>query len=171
MRKLVVVLTATGTILLASSVAWKADAQTATGTVVEMVLKPCDPGVPRNQCGVSIHVVQGSATFEGTNIQQGEMLSVNGNGELTQSNQGDSILNFASAGETTGSVGFGGGGGGTTGSLGAYGGTNNGPTTTAATGFASSGTSLGSLTGSVGVSSGGVTTGITSSVSCTKAPC
>ena len=55
MRKLVVVLTATGTILLASSVAWKADAQTAPGgTIVEMVLKPCDPGVPRNQCGVSI---------------------------------------------------------------------------------------------------------------------
>ena len=85
MRKLVVVLTATATIVLASSVAWKADAQTATGTVVEMVLKPCDPGVPRNQCGVSIHVVKGSATFDGTNIQQGEVLNVNGNGELTQS--------------------------------------------------------------------------------------
>ena len=34
-----------------------------TGTIVEMVLKPCDPGVPRNQCGVSMKVVQGSATL------------------------------------------------------------------------------------------------------------
>ena len=102
MRKLAVVLTATGTILLASSVAWKAEAQTATGTIVEMVLKPCKPGVPRNQCGVSIRVVKGSATFDGTNIQQGEVLNVNGNGVLTQSTSDDSILNFASAGETTG---------------------------------------------------------------------
>lgn len=164
MRKLVVVLTATGTILLASSVAWKADAQTATGTVVEMVLKPCDPGVPRNQCGVSIHVVQGSATFDGTNIQQGEVLSVNGNGELTQSTQNDSILNFASAGETTGSVGFGGGGGGTTGSLGAYGGTNTGSTTTAAT-YAGSTGGLGSLTGGSVGGGTGITTTTTNSVS------
>ena len=161
MRKLAVVLTATGTILLASSVAWKADAQTATGTIVEMVLKPCDPGVPRNQCGVSIHVVKGSATFDGTDIQQGQVLNVNGNGELTQSTQDNSILNFASAGETTGSVGFGGGGGGTTGSLGAYGGTNSGSTTTASTGFSSTGTNLGSLTGSVGVGIGGFTSSTT----------
>jgi hypothetical protein len=156
MRKLVVVLTATGAILLASSVAWKADAQTATGTVVEMVLKPCDPGVPRNQCGVSIHVVKGSASFTNANgetsLQQGEVMNVNGNGELTQSNQADSILNFASAGETTGSVGFG-GGGGNTGSPGALGGTNNGSQAGTPT-FASTGPGFtGSSGGGVGSAS------------------
>jgi len=162
-RKLVVMLTATAAILLASSVAWKADAQTAPGTIVEVVLKPCDPGVPRNQCGISIHVVQGSATFNGQAIQTGQVLSVNGNGELTQSNQDNSILNFASAGETTGSVGFGGGGGGTTGSLGAYGGTNSGPTTTAATTAVGSTGGVGSLSGSTGVSSPGIATSVSGS--------
>ena len=158
-RKLVVMLTATAAILLASSVTWKADAQTAPGTIVEVVLKPCDPGVPRNQCGISIHVVQGSATFNGQAIQTGQVLSVNGNGVMTQSNQANSILNFASA-STTGSIGtgFGGGGGGTTGSLGAYGGTNSGPTTTAATTAVGSTGGVGSLTGSTGVSSPGIAT-------------
>ena len=153
-RKLVVMLTATAAILLASSVAWKADAQTAPGTIVEVVLKPCDPGVPRNQCGISIHVVQGSATFNGQAIQTGQVLSVNGNGVMTQSNQANSILNFASAGNTTGSIGLGGGGSGTTGSLGANGGTNSGSTPTGGTNAASTGTGTG-LTGGYGGSSGG----------------
>ena len=172
MRKLVVVLTATGAILLASSVAWKADAQTApgTGTIFEVVLKPCDPGVPRNQCGISLKLVHGHGTFTTTTgeaidmSQEGQVVNVNGNSVVTQSNQANSILNFASAGQTTGSIGtgIGGGGGGTTGSLGAYGGTNNGPTgPTRTANVVPTGLGLGSLTGSVGVSSPGITTSVT----------
>jgi len=170
MRKLVVVLTATAAILLASSVAWKADAQTAagTGTIVELVLKPCLPGMPRNQCGVSVHVVQGNGvTFPPTNgqainVQAGQAVGISGNGTVTQSAQATTILNFSASGTiTTGSTGTGlggggggGGGGGTTGSI-PSGGTNSGsagPTGTtnaAATGQGG----LGSLTSSAGVSS------------------
>jgi len=154
MRKLVVVLTATGAILLASSAAWKADAQTAPGTIVELVLKPCLPGVPLNQCGVSVHVVHGSATFTPTNgptitVQAGQQLGVNGDGIVSQSTQANSILNFASAGETTGSIGLGGGGGGNAGSPGAIGGTNSGSNPSGITAAASTGTT-GLTTGGVG---------------------
>ncbi len=110
------------------------------GTIIEMVLKPCLPGVPRDQCGVSLKLVEGGATFTTTNgdtvdlSQPNQVVNVNGNGVVAQSTQSNSILNFAAAG-TTGSVGFGGGGGGTVGSLGANGGNNTGstsPTTTTA---------------------------------------
>jgi len=104
------------------------------GTIVEMVLRPCNPGVPRNQCGISLKLVEGGATFTTANgntidlSQANQVVNVNGNGVVTQSTQSNTILNFASAGSTAGSVGTGiGGGGGTAGSLGPNGGTNVGP--------------------------------------------
>jgi hypothetical protein len=182
MRKLLVVLTATAAILPASSLPWKAAAQTAGGTVVEMVLKPCLPGVPRNQCGVSVHVVSGSATFtstngQTTNVQAGQVLGVNGNGTMSQSSQATSILNFAAASSTTtGSTGGGGGGGGGyTGSLpnggGGGGGASTG-TTAGATGAPAGGTGGGGGGGgggAPGVSTGAVTTTTTTSTTATSA--
>lgn len=180
MRKLVVVLTATAAILLVSSVAWKADAQTApgNGSIIEMVIKPCLPGMPRNQCGISLRVVQGSATFTTTNgqtiaVQSGQLVGVTGNGTVTQSTQAATILNFAAAGNlTTGSTGTGtgtgtglggglggggGGGGGTTGSI-PSGGANGGATASAGTGGGTgTGAGLGGLTGGTGGAGGGVT--------------
>jgi hypothetical protein len=106
------------------------------GTIVEMVLKPCVPGVPRNQCGVSLRLVQGGATFttaSGETITlsaANQTVSINGLGAVTQSSQDGTILNFAAAGTsgpTTASLGGGGGGGGgggTVGSLGPNGGNN-----------------------------------------------
>jgi hypothetical protein len=114
------------------------------GTIVEMVLKPCLPGVPRNECGVSLKLVQGGATFTTSSGETitlsaaNQVVSINGLGAVTQSSQAGSILNFAAAGTsgpTTASIGGGGGGGGggTVGSLGSNGGNNVGspPTTTA----------------------------------------
>jgi hypothetical protein len=113
------------------------------GTIVEMVLKPCLPGMPRNQCGVSLRLVQGGATFttaSGETITlsaANQTVSINGLGAVTQSSQDGTILNFAAArtsGPTTASLGGGGGGGGgggTVGSLGPNGGNNIGtPATT-----------------------------------------
>ena len=88
-----------------------------------MVIKPCLPGVPRNQCGLSVKVVQGSATSTTTNgqtigVQAGQVVGVSGNGTVTHSTQATTILNFAAASSlTTGSTGTGtgtgvGGGGG-----------------------------------------------------------
>lgn len=167
MRKLVVVLTATAAILLASSVAWKADAQTApgNGSIIEMVIKPCLPGVPRNQCGLSVKVVQGSATLTTTNgqtigVQAGQVVGVSGNGTVTQSTQATTILNFAAASSlTTGStgtgtgtgVGGGGGGGGFTGSLPSGGGNGGAAASAGTSGGAGTGTGAGGgLTGGVG---------------------
>jgi hypothetical protein len=101
-----------------------------TGTIVELVITPCDPGVRREECGAKMKVVSGNATFTMTNGQTenmtaGEVLSVNGNGAATQQSQSGTILTFASTG-STGGGGGGGGGGGTTGSLGQNGGSNTG---------------------------------------------
>ena len=69
-----------------------------------MVLKPCVPGVPRNQCGVSLKLVQGGATFttaSGETItlsDANQVVSISGTGAVTQSSQAGSILNFAAAG-------------------------------------------------------------------------
>jgi hypothetical protein len=128
------------------------------GTIVEMVLKPCLPGVPRTQCGVSIKVVEGSATFNGAALQaNGQVYSVDGNGIATQSSQSGSILNFASASTqgATGSLGGGGGGGGTTGSLGQNGGNNNSTPTPGENHVASTGPGPLTTGGVSGSSSGG----------------
>ncbi len=164
MRKLVVVLTATAAILLASSVAWKADAQTApgNGSIIEMVIKPCLPGVPRNQCGLSVKVVQGSATLTTTNgqtigVQAGQVVGVSGNGTVTQSTQATSILIFAAAGSLTTGIfgtglgGGGGGGGGFTGSLPSGGGNGGAAASAGTSGGAGTGTGAGGgLTGGGG---------------------
>ncbi len=163
MRKLVVVLTATAAILLASSVAWKADAQTApgNGSIIEIVIKPCLPGMPRNQCGLSAKVVQGTATLTTTNgqtinIQAGQVVGVTGNGTMTQSAQATSILSFASiGGQTTGSLGGGGGGSGFTGSLPSGGGGGGSAGSTGSAGGTGQG-ALGGLTGGGGGGGGGV---------------
>jgi FecR protein len=131
------------------------------GTIVEMVLKPCTPGVPHNQCGVTLKLVEGSATFTTTSgqtvdlSQANTVVTINGDGAVTQTSQVGTILNFAATGSTTTTAGIGGagGGGGTVGSLGPNGGTNVGSTGTA-TSLAATNTAsgLGNLTSSVGVS-------------------
>ncbi len=193
MRKLVVVLTATVAILLASSVAWKADAQTApgNGSIIEMVIKPCLPGMPRDQCGLSVKVVQGNATLTTTNgqtvaVQAGQVVGVSGNGTVSQSTQANSILNFAAASSlTTGStgtgtgtgVGGGGGGGGYTGSTASGGGGGGGGGAAAAAGTSgggSTGTGAGGgLTGGGGGGGGGggvTTSAVTTSTSTAPSP-
>ncbi len=184
MRKLVVVLTATVAILLASSVAWKADAQTApgNGSIIEMVIKPCLPGMPRDQCGLSVKVVQGSATLTTTNgqtvgVQAGQVVGVSGNGTVSQSTQANSILNFAAASSlTTGStgtgtgtgVGGGGGGGGFTGSTASGGGGGGGGGAAAAAGTGGGGgTGTGTGGGLTGGTSGGVSSGAVTSATST----
>jgi FecR protein len=109
------------------------------GTIVEMVLKPCDPGVPLDQCGVQLKLVEGNATFTMTNgqtvdlSQDNTVVNVNGNSVVSQSSQIGTILNFASIGSTTttadaGGGGGGGGGAGPTGPLTAFGGSNSNST-------------------------------------------
>lgn len=138
------------------------------GTIVEMVLKPCVPGVPRNQCGVSLKLVQGGATFTTTSgetitlSQANQTANINGLGAVTQSSQAGTILNFAAAGTsgpTTGSLagGGGGGGGGSIGSLGPNGGSNVGsPATTTAAAIPNNVSGFSTLTSSgvAGTSSG-----------------
>lgn len=67
------------------------------GTIVEMLIQPCTSGVPRNQCGVTILLAYGSATFTPTNgqpidLSQNEVLQVDGNGQFSLSTQFASIL-------------------------------------------------------------------------------
>ena len=82
----------------------------AQAAVVELVLKPCDPGVPKEECGAKLNVVDGNATFtfssgQVQNVTAGNVLSVNGNSQSTITNANGTILAFGA----TGSVGGGGG--------------------------------------------------------------
>lgn len=149
------------------------------GTIVEMVLTPCAPGIPRTQCGVTLKLVEGGASFAidgGQTVdlsQPNQVVNINGNGIVAQSNQANSILNFASLGSngslTTGSIGAGGGGGGggTTGWQGPNGGKNTDPTNSfGGTTFGSKGSSgFSSLTSGGGISGTGVQFGASNSVS------
>ena len=101
------------------------------GTIVELVIKDCAPGQPLANCGVTVKLVEGSATFTTLNGQTVDLssastvLSVSGNGDVSTSSQASSILNFAAAdttGVTTAAVGGAGGGGGGTGANGQGGG-------------------------------------------------
>jgi hypothetical protein len=83
-----------------------------SGPVIEMIVTPCDPGIPRDECGAKMKV--------GNSV-----VSINGNSQVTTTTQNGTILAFASTG-STGSAG-GGGGGGDIGSLGQNGGPNGGP--------------------------------------------
>jgi hypothetical protein len=94
------------------------------GTVVELVLKECAPGTPLSQCGVSLKLVEGQATFTTSNgqtidlSQANTLLSVDGNGGASTSSRSGSLLNFTVAGtggDVNGAVGGAGGGGGGTG--------------------------------------------------------
>jgi hypothetical protein len=147
------------------------------GTIVEMVLKPCTPDMPRDQCGVTLKLVKGSATFTSTDGQTysltaaNSVLSVNGNGVATQSTQNGTILNFAATGNTTTTASAGGGGGaGTTGSLGGTGGGGGGGggggnNVAANTGGVGTLTGGGGGGGGGGSSSGGTTLPITTPAS------
>jgi hypothetical protein len=94
------------------------------GTIVEMVLTPCDPGVPLGTCGATLRLVYGAATFttatETIALSTGTTLSVDGNGVSSLSSAPGSILPGVmaalGAADVTGSLGSsgaGGGGGGT----------------------------------------------------------
>jgi hypothetical protein len=93
------------------------------GTVVELMIKECVPGLPLDQCGVTVKLVEGAASFTTNNGQTVDLntanttLSVSGSGTTSTGSQEGSILNFAAAdtGTTTASIGGGGGGGGGTG--------------------------------------------------------
>jgi len=100
----------------------------ADQTVVEMIIVPCTPQTPPDECGVKVSVSGGgTATFTTTSgetftVSSGQALSVSGGGIVTQAAQNGTMLNFASAGSSsqTGSTGStggeaggaGGGGGG-----------------------------------------------------------
>jgi FecR protein len=139
------------------------------GTIVEMVVKPCDPGVPLDQCGVQLKLVEGNATFTLTNgqtvnLSQGNTVAnVDGNSVVSQSSQAGTILNFASTGSTTTTASAGGGGGGAgagpTGPLTASGGSNS---NSASSGNGSNPVNTAS---SVGLTTGTSLSGISSSVS------
>jgi hypothetical protein len=69
------------------------------GTVVELTLNPCTAGVSRSACGVTLRLVEGSATFTTTNGQRIDMqpntvVNVTGNGSFTKFNQLATILSF-----------------------------------------------------------------------------
>ena len=89
------------------------------GTVVEMVIKECTPGTPLSNCGVTLKLVEGQATFTKSNSQTIDLsevntvLSVDGNGDVSTSSQSNSLLNFFAAADTDTVGGAGGGGGGT----------------------------------------------------------
>jgi hypothetical protein len=103
------------------------------GTIVEMVLTPCESGVPLSSCGIHLKLVEGGATFTTTSgetldlSQANTVVTVTGNGDSSRSTQAASLLGFSpgdAGGDTTGSIGggAGGGGGGTGGSNGQGGG-------------------------------------------------
>lgn len=87
--------------------------------VYEMVLVPCTPGLPLNDCGMKVHAIDGDATFTTTDgqivsVAPGTTVSVSGSGIISHTVTTESIVNFASAGnpsETTNSVGNGAGAG------------------------------------------------------------
>ncbi len=132
------------------------------GTIFELIVKPCKPGVPRDQCGQTLKLVEGAMTFTPTSgppvnlTTPGQTVTVNGNGQVTQSTQTGTILNFATTGSTTtAALGGGGGGGagvGPTASIPPGGGGGGGGGTTST----GTGTSLGT-----GLTSGGGVTGPT----------
>jgi hypothetical protein len=129
-------------------------ASVSMAAVVEMIVIPCLPGQPPDECGVKLSVTEGSATFtsnsgQTTTVTAGTSLTVSGTGVVTQSN--GSIVNFAAVagGTTTGSIG--GGGGGAGGPQGPNGGSNTGSS-------GSSTNSTGSGSGETfALTSGGVT--------------
>ena len=90
------------------------------GTIVEMMLTPCEPGVPLNTCGATLRLVYGAATFttatETIDLATGTTLSVSGSGQSSLSSGAGSILPGVmaalGAADTTGSLGSSGGGGG-----------------------------------------------------------
>ena len=93
------------------------------GTIVEMVLMPCDPGVPLSTCGATLRLVDGAATFttatETIDLATGTTVSVNGSGQSSLSSGTGSILPGVMAAliaedktASLGSSGAGGGGGG-----------------------------------------------------------
>ena len=104
----------------------------AQGAVVELVLKPCEPGALQQDGGAKLNVVDGNATFtsergQTVDVNARELLTVDCNGNAIKTNQNGTILNFATTGSiNTASTGGGGGGGGTVGSLGQNGGNNSG---------------------------------------------
>lgn len=150
-------------------------ATVSMAAVVEMIVIPCLPGMPPDQCGVKISVTGGTATFTSTNgetvtIGAGEVLTVSGTGIMSQSAQSGTILNFASAGgsdqatgstDAAGAAGAGGGGfagGGQINPLpnGAGGGGGGGTTTTGSGGGGGGGGGGGfNLTGGGGGGGGG----------------
>jgi len=104
----------------------------AQGAVVELVLKPCEPGALQQDGGAKLNVVDGNATFtsergQTVDVNARELLTVDCNGNAIKTNQNGTILSFATTGSTTtASTGAGGGGGGTVGALGQSGGSNGG---------------------------------------------
>lgn len=81
-----------------------------SGPTVEMIITPCDPGIPKEECGAKLKVGN-------------SLVTINGNGAVSTTTQNGTILAFASTGSTGAG---GGGGGGTVGSLGQNGGNNGG---------------------------------------------
>jgi FecR protein len=88
------------------------------GTVLELVLVPCRPGMKPENCGLKAKLVEGGADIQtpNGNIELNDpntMVTINGNGVASPSvSAPNSILSLASAGEiTTGSLGSGPGGG------------------------------------------------------------
>src|SRR5438270_4581598 len=103
---------------------------------------PCTPGIPPDECGLKVHVVEGSVDFtspsgETQSLNAGSHLTVSGTGIISTAQAGGTILQFASTGpSTTGSIGAGGSGGsggGSTGTAPPSGGSNSGTGGTAGT--------------------------------------
>jgi len=120
-------------LILASFLALPSTA--AMALTVTMVVIPCLPGQPPEQCGIKLST-DGPASFtldsgQVLSLLPGTIYSVSGNGQVSQQ---PGTLNFAALSTgTTGSVGGGGGGVGATSPNNASGGTNSGTTTTGAT--------------------------------------
>ena len=130
----------------------------AQAAVIEMVLKPCEPGVPQQDNGAKLNVVEGSATFtsqQGTiDLSSKELLTVDCNGNETKSSQNGTILTFASTGTTNSTAG--GGGGGTIGSLGQNGANNGGGGNSNGNGNGTNTNTTSNLTGGGVVGGGGL---------------
>jgi hypothetical protein len=116
--------------ILAGFLAFPSTVAMAAATVT-MVVIPCLPGMPPDQCGVKLST-EGPASFTLNNgqvlsLSPGTIYSVSGDGQVTQQ---PGTLNFASlTSTTTASIGGGGGGAGATDPNPARGGTNSGGTT------------------------------------------
>ena len=67
------------------------------GTIVEMVLTPCDPGVPVSACGITLRLVEGAATLtsprgETINLPTGATVIVDGSGHSSLASGAGTIL-------------------------------------------------------------------------------